>query len=181
VDVSSHVLETYHDSFLYGRVPLTVKIRAGLRGGFIGYMWHILEFTAALVSGVLYVYSTYDRNSANTWIAKAQNIISIVFVVDYILRIYSAPVRLLYIFSIWGFLDLISAIPIILLFSCVQESKERCINYSSFAISAYHQDIDFDAQSWNSRKHNLSTNSSVGCVNIWSCIFDCRALTMGRV
>lgn len=30
----------------------------------------------------------YDRNSANTWIAKAQNIISIVFVVDYILRIY---------------------------------------------------------------------------------------------
>ncbi|CAK9201922.1 unnamed protein product [Sphagnum troendelagicum] len=116
VDVSSHVLETYHDSFLYGRVPLAVKIRAGLRGGFIGYMWHILEFTAALVSGVLYVYSTYDRNSANTWIAKAQNIISIVFVVDYILRIYSAPVRLLYIFSIWGFLDLISAIPIILLF-----------------------------------------------------------------
>ncbi len=42
VDVSSHVLETYHDSFLYGRVPLTVKIRAGLRGGFIGYMWHIV-------------------------------------------------------------------------------------------------------------------------------------------
>jgi hypothetical protein len=42
VDVSSHVLETYHDSFLYGRVPLAVKIRAGLRGGFIGYMWHIV-------------------------------------------------------------------------------------------------------------------------------------------
>jgi hypothetical protein len=42
VDAGDHVLETYHDSFLYGRVPLPVKVRSSLRGGYIGYGWHIV-------------------------------------------------------------------------------------------------------------------------------------------
>ncbi|KAH9541015.1 hypothetical protein CY35_14G037400 [Sphagnum magellanicum] len=114
VDADSHVLETYHDSFLYGRVPFPLKIRATIRGGIIGYIWHILEFFSALLSGVFYVYSTY--HSHNKSISQAQNIISIAFVVDYFLRIYSAPVRLLYVFSFWGLLDLVSAIPVVLIF-----------------------------------------------------------------
>jgi hypothetical protein len=43
VDAGDHVLETYHDSFLYGRVPLPVKVRSSLRGGYIGYGWHIVR------------------------------------------------------------------------------------------------------------------------------------------
>ncbi len=42
VDADSHVFETYHDSFLYGRVPFPLKIRASIRGGIIGYIWHIV-------------------------------------------------------------------------------------------------------------------------------------------
>jgi hypothetical protein len=42
VDAGDHVLETYHDSFLYGRVPLPVKVRSSLRAGYIGHGWHIV-------------------------------------------------------------------------------------------------------------------------------------------
>jgi hypothetical protein len=136
VDADSHVLETYHDSFLYGRVPFPLKIRATIRGGIIGYIWHILEFFAALLSGVFYVYSTY--HSHNKPISQAQNIISIAFVVDYILRIYSAPVRLLYVFSFWGLIDLVSAIPIVLIFRWVQAYRESCIDYPPFTIFAHY-------------------------------------------
>jgi hypothetical protein len=30
------------------------------------------------------------------------------------------------------------------------------------------QGIDFNAQGWNLRKHNISANLSVGCVYLWS-------------
>jgi hypothetical protein len=56
----------------------------------------------------------------------------------------------------------------------ISQSKKSTIevdstnNINVFLSFIVVQDIDFDAQSWNSRKHNLSTNSSVGCVNIWS-------------
>lgn len=43
VDASKHVLETYHDSFLYGKVPPTVRVRAALRTGFIGHLWHFVS------------------------------------------------------------------------------------------------------------------------------------------
>jgi hypothetical protein len=42
IDASKHVMETYHDSFLYGKVPATVKIRAALRAGLIGHLWHFV-------------------------------------------------------------------------------------------------------------------------------------------
>lgn len=51
IDASKHVLETYHDSFLYGKVPSTVKIRAALRAGLIGHLWHfVCTQTLLLVS-----------------------------------------------------------------------------------------------------------------------------------
>jgi len=43
VDAGVHVLDTYHDSFLYGRVPLPVKVRSSLRAGYIGFGWHVVR------------------------------------------------------------------------------------------------------------------------------------------
>lgn len=43
VDASKHVLETYHDSFLYGKVPPTVMVRAALRTGIVGHFWHFVS------------------------------------------------------------------------------------------------------------------------------------------
>ncbi|KAG0616762.1 hypothetical protein M758_5G140500 [Ceratodon purpureus] len=116
VDASSHVLETYHDSFLFGKVPASVKIRAALRGGLIGHIWHFLEFFLAITSGVLYVYSTYNEYTKGDWVNLAQNWISVAFLVDYVLRVYSESVRLYYIFSFWGLIDLLSALPIVYFF-----------------------------------------------------------------
>jgi hypothetical protein len=116
VGASKPVLSTYHDSFLYGKVPSSVKIRAALRSGWIGNIWHFLEFVLALTSGVLYVYSTYYEYTVYNWVSRAQNYISVAFLFDYVLRVYSESVRLYYIFSWWGLVDLLSALPIIFLF-----------------------------------------------------------------
>jgi len=43
VGASKHVLDTYHDSFLYGKVPPSVKVRAALRAGWIGNIWHFVR------------------------------------------------------------------------------------------------------------------------------------------
>jgi hypothetical protein len=43
VEASKQVLETYHDSFLFGKVPASVKVRAALRGGMIGHVWHFVR------------------------------------------------------------------------------------------------------------------------------------------
>lgn len=43
VRASKHVLDTYHDSFLYGKVPPSVKVRAALRAGWIGNIWHFVS------------------------------------------------------------------------------------------------------------------------------------------
>ena len=39
IDANKHALHTYHDSFLFGELPLCVQIRAALRHGSIGLMW----------------------------------------------------------------------------------------------------------------------------------------------
>lgn len=49
IDASANVLETYHNSFLFGKVPMTVKVRTALRGGKIGYVWHMVCFIRKLV------------------------------------------------------------------------------------------------------------------------------------
>ncbi|KAG0597480.1 hypothetical protein M758_UG342600 [Ceratodon purpureus] len=116
VEASGRVLDTYHDSFLFGKVPPTVKVRAALRGGWIGHAWHLLEFILAVTSGVLYIYSTYYEYTIFNWVSRAQNYISVAFLVDYVLRVYSESVRLYYIFSLWGLIDILSVLPIIFLF-----------------------------------------------------------------
>lgn len=39
IDANKHALHTYHDSFLFGELPLCVQIRAALRHGSIGLLW----------------------------------------------------------------------------------------------------------------------------------------------
>ncbi|KAG6543506.1 hypothetical protein Mapa_015000 [Marchantia paleacea] len=113
---SSHVLRTYHDSFLFGVVPFSIQARSKLRAGVVGVGWHVLEFTLALLSGVLYVYSTYHREAQNNWVSQTQNVISIAFLADYIMRVYCEPVRLYYLVSFWGVVDFLSVVPVILVF-----------------------------------------------------------------
>ncbi|CAM6125487.1 unnamed protein product [Calypogeia fissa] len=110
------VLRTYHDSFLFGEVPLSVKLRATMRGGILGAVWNVLEFVLALLSGVLYVYSTYEPDLFSNWAFRIQNGISFAFLADYVLRVVSEPVKLYFIFSFWGAMDLLSVFPIILVF-----------------------------------------------------------------
>ena len=43
VGASQDVLATYHDSFLFGEVPLTVKVRTAIRTGWIGGLWHFVR------------------------------------------------------------------------------------------------------------------------------------------
>lgn len=53
VGASERVLDTYHDSFLFGKVPPTVKVRAALRGGWIGHAWHFVRTFKSNYSSVL--------------------------------------------------------------------------------------------------------------------------------
>lgn len=79
IEASKPVLETYHESFLYGKVDLTVRVRGAIRSGWIGFIWHLLEFFLATASGVLYVYSTYKDYTKYNWASVAQNYISLFF------------------------------------------------------------------------------------------------------
>ncbi|GBG62829.1 Calcium-activated potassium channel subunit alpha-1 [Chara braunii] len=115
VDAPEETLSTYHESFLYGRVPLTIKVRAALRAGKIGYTLALVEFVLALLSVILYIRSTYT--SWNPLPVRVLEIFaSMYFVVDYLLKVYSAPFRVLYIFSRTGLVDLLSALPVIYVF-----------------------------------------------------------------
>ncbi|KAL2612896.1 hypothetical protein R1flu_024588 [Riccia fluitans] len=116
ISTSSHVIRTYHDSFLPGVIPRSLQMRSRLRAGLLGIGWHMLESVLALLSGILYVYSTYHQEAENNWISQIQNAISVAFLADYILRVYCEPVRLYYILSFWGLVDFLSAVPVILIF-----------------------------------------------------------------
>lgn len=43
IEASKPVLETYHESFLYGKVDLTVRVRGAIRSGWIGFIWHLVR------------------------------------------------------------------------------------------------------------------------------------------
>ncbi|KAG6549569.1 hypothetical protein Mapa_008951 [Marchantia paleacea] len=116
IKASLHVLGTYHDAFLYGKVPLTVQTRIRIRTGWIGFLWHILEFLFGVLSASLYIYSTYQAEAKNNWVSGLQEAISCAFLADYILRLYSEPSRFYYVFSFWGAMDFLSLFPVILIF-----------------------------------------------------------------
>ncbi|XP_024390173.1 uncharacterized protein [Physcomitrium patens] len=118
IDASAHALRTYHDLFLFGETPLCLGIRASMRGGKLGRAWSLVEFFLAALSGTLHVYSTYHLRdvAGRDWVSQIQNVASVIFVLDYLLRIYCEPVQVLYVFSYWGLIDLLSTFPIIFLF-----------------------------------------------------------------
>jgi len=43
VEASEHVLETYHESILYGKVSPSVRVRGTIRGGWLGLLWHFVR------------------------------------------------------------------------------------------------------------------------------------------
>lgn len=44
-NVNTNVLNSYHKSSLYGKVPFTVRVRTTFRAGLFGYVWHLVSFT----------------------------------------------------------------------------------------------------------------------------------------
>ncbi|CAM6088465.1 unnamed protein product [Calypogeia fissa] len=119
VAASLHVLRTYHDTLLTGTVPVSLKAKTWMREGILGTFWHLTEFSLAVLSCSLYIYSTYEPSARQNWCFHIQNVISIGFLCDYILRVYTEPVRFYYICSVRGLIDILSVIPIILLFRTV--------------------------------------------------------------
>lgn len=116
IHASEDVLSSYHDSYLYGKIVSSIKVRAAIRGGKWSPLLMWVESLAALILVSLYVRSTYG--SGDDHVIKVLRIIcSIFFVVDYLVKLYSAPVRLYYFVSFTGIVDLISTFPFFLTLS----------------------------------------------------------------
>lgn len=118
IAVSEDVLATYHESFLYGKVAFSTKVRAGIRGPFWSTALLVLECIAASLSLVLYVRASYTDHSPY-WITVVQFCCSFFFLLDYLIKLYSAPVRMYYALSLNGIIDLISTLPIYFILSGV--------------------------------------------------------------
>lgn len=110
IHASEDVLSNYHDSYLYGKIVPSIKVRAAIRGGKWSPLLMWAESLAALILVVLYVRSTYASEDDNA-IKVLRVFCAIFFVVDYLVKLYSAPVRLYYIVSFTGIVDLISTLP----------------------------------------------------------------------
>eukprot|EP00897_Mesotaenium_endlicherianum_P002217 jgi/Mesen1/2022/ME000148S01122 len=116
VDAAPEVLRTYHESSLYGQVALSLKVRTALRSGYLGLLIHSLEGIGAALSGILYIYASYHLEDIPGWTSRAQNAISIFFTFDYALTLFSENVRMHYATSVGGIVDVLSIIPLILVF-----------------------------------------------------------------
>ncbi|KAJ7570310.1 hypothetical protein O6H91_01G114400 [Diphasiastrum complanatum] len=112
IDADEEVFATYHESILYGKVPFTIKVRTAIRSGFLSHLLMLLEVVAALFLVVTYVRSTYTAGRQQR-ITILQELCGSFFVADYALKLYSAPVRLYYVFSINGLIDFTSILPML--------------------------------------------------------------------
>ncbi|KAI5060045.1 hypothetical protein GOP47_0024465, partial [Adiantum capillus-veneris] len=115
VQASPHVLRTYHTSHLYGNLPVSGRFRTFIRCGNIRYVWYVVELNLAVLSGILYVYSTYYVNTA-LYMKNIQDFISLVFFFDYVLHVFCEPATLHYVFSVRGIVELLSFVPLVFLF-----------------------------------------------------------------
>ncbi|GLJ07331.1 hypothetical protein SUGI_0064550 [Cryptomeria japonica] len=116
IHANEDVLSNYHDSYLYGKVVPTIKVRAAIRGGKWSPLLMWVESFAALILIALYVRSTYTSEFHHS-IKVLRITCASFFVVDYLVKLYSAPVRLYYIVSFAGIIDLISALPFLIIWS----------------------------------------------------------------
>lgn len=58
IKASKEVLKTYHDLFLHGEVPFSIKVRTALRSWPLRPMLVWIEFLAAIISVVVYILTT---------------------------------------------------------------------------------------------------------------------------
>ncbi|XP_024525362.1 calcium-activated potassium channel subunit alpha-1 isoform X2 [Selaginella moellendorffii] len=116
IDAEKDVLSRFHNSYLYGDVPLSIKLRTAIRSGTWSHVTIWVEFFAAVISVTAYVRQTYTEETLG-WSQFFRRVFSLYFAADYVLRIFSAPVRLYYIFSTAGIIDLISSLPIFYIWS----------------------------------------------------------------
>ncbi|MCO5588536.1 hypothetical protein L7F22_042493 [Adiantum nelumboides] len=82
------VLATYHESILYGKVALSTRVRAGLRGPLLSSILLLLECIAASLLLALYVRTTYTSAENPRWITIVQFCCSFFFLLDYIIKLY---------------------------------------------------------------------------------------------
>ncbi|GBG62822.1 hypothetical protein CBR_g32405 [Chara braunii] len=87
VKAAEETLDTYHESYLYGHVPFTIRLRAALRVGRVGNTLAVVEFVLALLSVGLYIRSTYTTYQPIV-LPVLEAVASVYFVLDYILKLY---------------------------------------------------------------------------------------------
>ncbi|KAL3677579.1 hypothetical protein R1sor_027527 [Riccia sorocarpa] len=114
VKAGKDVLSMYHDSFLYAEVPLSTKLRTAIHGGHLRTLLLWLEFIAAFFSVVVYIRSTYTYETP-PYLIVVETVCGVFFLVDYFMNWFSAPVRLYYIISPTGIVDLLCLLPIALI------------------------------------------------------------------
>ncbi|CAI7879284.1 unnamed protein product [Closterium sp. NIES-53] len=115
VDAPDGVLATYDDAFLFGHIPLPMRLRAMLSKGPLARLFQILDVVATLGSVTLYVWQTYHPDTSLEWMVTLQTVFSSFFLVDYIINLFSAYSWFQYMVSWQGILDFISLLPLLLI------------------------------------------------------------------
>eukprot|EP00898_Chlorokybus_atmophyticus_P003949 jgi/Chlat1/4555/Chrsp29S00338 len=110
---SQAVLRQYDASLLYERRTRYDKLRADLRTGRLSVMLEFVSFIASFVALVLFVMSTYYMTTPK-WMSVLETVIGVLFLVDYLLRLFRADPRPAYILSSQGWLDLVTVLPLFL-------------------------------------------------------------------
>lgn len=106
IHASEDVLSSYHKSYPYGKIVSSIKVQAAIWGGKWSPLLMWVESLVSLILVSLYVRSTYA--SWDDHVIKVLRIIcSICFVVEYFVKLYSAPVQLYYFVSFTGIVDVI--------------------------------------------------------------------------
>ncbi|GJP58341.1 hypothetical protein CLOP_g23265 [Closterium sp. NIES-67] len=112
VHADEDILSLYHSSLLYGEVPLTSRMRAVFTSGHVSILIAAAEFVASCVGAVYYLIGTRETMQQKmVWNAGCLAVATF-FILVFLLRLYSAPVRWLYVCSYLGVLDILSGIPI---------------------------------------------------------------------
>ncbi|GJP56733.1 hypothetical protein CLOM_g15785 [Closterium sp. NIES-68] len=115
VDAPDDVLASYDDAFLFGRIPLPMRLRAMLSKGPLARLFQILDVVATMGSVSLYVWHTYNPDNSVEWMVTLQTVFSSFFLLDYVINIFSAYSWVHYVISWHGLLDLISLLPLVLI------------------------------------------------------------------
>ncbi|CEL99297.1 unnamed protein product [Vitrella brassicaformis CCMP3155] len=78
----------------------------------VGLAFDSLNVIFSLLSSMFYIWSTYDEKA--TWIPFAEDVISIFFFADYVIRLWGAPHKLHFVRSFMAIVDALTLVPFIL-------------------------------------------------------------------